>query len=154
MQGELLAGAAESTLLVVLSFLLGVLVLVSLRFIGKFPSELDRIGSDLNLYGYGISLSFVFGLEAGRPILRCLEPRWIPLAVAASLVLTLILYALNLQLSQRIRKMNPWRYSDGLETWEDLKDVCSSPAGKVLFKRSLILGFFPALTIVLLDILG
>ena len=35
--------------------MLGVLFVAALRFVTRVPSELDRIGCDLNLYGYGIS---------------------------------------------------------------------------------------------------
>ncbi len=146
--------ASQAIALIVLSFFLGVAAIVAIRYVGKFPSELDRIGSDLNLYGYGIGLSFVFALEAGRPVLQCLEARWVPLVTAAALLLTVILYAINLYISHKIRTSTGRRYPHGIETWENLQELLGQPGGRRLFRRSLQFGFFPTLALILLDIFG
>ncbi|HKI06489.1 MAG TPA: hypothetical protein VKK31_31210 [Thermoanaerobaculia bacterium] len=148
------SGIAEDLAIVVLSLLLGVIVIIAIRFLGKFPSELDRIGSDLNLYGYGIGLSIVFAYEAGRPVLKCFRPSWIPLIAGAALIFTLILYGYNLHISQKIRDMNRFRFSDGLETWEDLDQLLSGRRGKALFRKSITIGFVPTLIIIAFDIVG
>jgi hypothetical protein len=144
---------AGTVLIVSLSFLLGTMVILVVRAVGDYPSELEKVGSDISLYAYGIVVSLLFAIEAGRPVLSKLPNRYVPLALAIALLATLLTYGYNLKLASDVRKANK-KYHDGIRTFRDLADALTDPKASTPLRRSVSLGFFPALSVVLLDLLG
>ena len=154
-QAGLLQPTLSCILLTVTILLLAVVLVLALRRIGQFPSELDRLGSDLNLYGYGIGLSFLFGTYFGRPVLRLIpSEHTVFLITVVALLISLILYGANLWLSNKIRQLHPRKYIHGVETIRDLLDVFADKRGCRLLGGSLAIGFFPTLLLVLFDTLS
>ena len=139
---------------IVLALLLGVAVIVVFRYFCNFPTELDRVGSDLSLYGYGVGLTFLFGTQLGRPVLRWLQPpERVTLVVCLSILLTLLFYCINMFLSKQIRQLDRRKYRDGLESLDHLTAVLSDRQGRRFFAWSLICGLFPTLLLVAMDLM-
>jgi hypothetical protein len=145
--------AIDRLLFVVLSLLLAVVIVVFFRLYGNVPSELDRIGSDLSLYGYGVGLSFLFSKQLGRTVLEWLPENTFALFIVLALLVTLLVYLITLELSQRIRKLERGRFSDGVESWDELQALLRISAGRRYMSWSLTLGFVPALALVMLDMI-
>jgi hypothetical protein len=145
----------RNLILSILVLLLGVGIIVVLRTIGAFPSELDRIGSDLNLYGYGIALSFMIGVQLNRPVLSWVgPPQRTTLFIGTALLLTYVLYGLNLFLSEQIRNVDRERYERGVNSVEDFFAILAQPRGARLIRWSLSIGFFPTLSMILADLVS
>ena len=140
--------------LVALILLCAVGLVVGIRRFGRVPSELDRIGSDLSLYGYGVGLSFLFGAQIGRRVLPWVPPARVTLVIVLSILVTLFFYLVNLYLSDRIRHLDPHdRYLRGLDSFDDFREVVANPQGRRYIIRSLTLGFIPTLGLIIFDII-
>lgn len=149
---DLIGKASWKLILTALVLIFAVGFVVALRRIGDFPTEFDRTGSDLNLYGYGIGLSFVFGVVVGRRVLSWIESRELLLLfIVCVLLLSYLLYGINLFLSRRIRELKA-DYSHGVDSETDLGEVLAIPAGRRLIMWSFFLGFVPTLIIIVADI--
>jgi hypothetical protein len=151
-QAEPLFGAPLEILgrLAIICFiaLFSAVLLVFFRVIGNFPSELDRIGSDISLFGFGMSIFLLLQAAQGRPILpRIGSPELSLVFAATSLVVTLLAYVSNLYFSWRIRQLNLSDYAQGLETIEHLRRVMEDPRGRRLMTASLMFALFPTILI-------
>jgi hypothetical protein len=109
------------------------------------------VGTDLSLYGYGLGLSFLFSKQLGRDVLSCVPPNGFPIFIVVALFLTMIIYLVTLRLSQRIRRMQKGKYSDGIDNWRELRAVLRESAGRRNMSWSLALGFLPTIVLVMLD---
>jgi hypothetical protein len=126
-------------------FLIGIIVFqVILKVTSRFPSELDRIGSEINLYGFGILLSLlVLALDSKEPVFPWIEPGNVVLFICVALAATYCSYVVNLSLAERIRRLGRGGLKDGIETLEELSKVLVNPEGRRLMTFSLMLAFFP-----------
>jgi hypothetical protein len=142
-----------TVLLTTLTLLLGVAIVVAFRRVCDFPTELDRIGSDLSLYGYGVGLSFLFGTQTGKPVLSWLKPpERVTLLISVAILITLLFYCINMFLSRRMRAINRFQYRDGIETFDDLMEMLGERRGLQLFAFSIACGLLPTATLVVMDL--
>ncbi len=141
-------------LVVGFSLVFGTLLVIAIRFLSDL-AEFDRVGSDLSLYGYGIALSFVFGLLLERPVLHQL-PGGLRLSfffVFVAGVLSLIGYGINFKLSQMIRGLSSSiRFRYGLNSFELLIEAWDAPRPRAYLILSLIIGSIPTLILVVSDV--
>lgn len=136
----------------VLVVTVGVGFAVILRFLGRFPTELDRIGSDLNLYGYGVAIALFGGTLVGRPGLAWVDSGWGRILVFGGGILTLLLYGCNLYISGRIRNLNQALYVHGLDDAGHFAAAWQDPEGRRLIVWSLGLGLFPTILFTIADL--
>ena len=108
---------------------------VTFRMHSKYPSEIDRWGSDLNLFGYGIVAALGLRLHSAGS--------WVEIALLA----TLALYLWNLALSEKMRAMDRARYGHGIESFSELSPDC-----RTTWWFSLSLGFLPTYFLIVWDL--
>ena len=139
--------------LIFLGLFFNVVVLVYFRLMSSIPSELDRIGSDLSLYGWGIGLSILLSTQTSHPMLGWLPAARVTLIVSVALVVNLALYILNMRFSKLMRAIKP-ELSEGLESYSHLREVLSHKSGFRLFVWSIILGLSPTVVLAALELWG
>ncbi len=149
---QLIGTLLRTGVLTAMALMIGVALLVGIRLLGKFPSELEKIGSDLSLYGHGVALSFFLGFVLGRPVLTSLGSQQLIVGFALlGLLTSYFFYGYNLYIAKSIRECKP-AYSNGLEELTDLGAVFADPHGRPLLVRSLALGLFPTVVLIVADL--
>src|SRR6266480_5080479 len=132
---------------VLVAFVVGVGLLVLWRYNSPARSELDRLGSDLALWGWGIGASFILAGLRERPDVIMSSVRaslWVSVTVIGILP---VAYIACLRHSEAIRKLG---YPRGLENVKDLQKVLRHPEGRPCFVMSLIIGFVPSFVLTVL----
>lgn len=143
-----------ATLNALLTIVVFTLFLVFTKVLGRYPSELDKIGSDINLCGIGISLFPYLGLIHNQMPFFGIESKEFSAFFSVILFLAAyISYWVNLDLSGRIRELDASRYRNGVETFEELHEVLASPRGRHLMTVSLAVAFFPILIVLALFVI-
>lgn len=151
---EFLWHALQAFILAPIILILAIAIVVVLRRIGSFPTEFDRIGSDLSLYAYGIGLSLIVGIQLRRPVLSWAgSPERLVLFVFFMTLLAYVSYGVNCFLSERIRDLRRRRYSSGIETETQLIEVIVDRRGRRLLASSIALGLFPTICLLVADLL-
>jgi hypothetical protein len=133
-------------LICTLLFFVAVPLLVLLRIFMKIPAELDRLGVDLSLYGYGVATSLIAAWTLGHRIFvhLALRPREVNDLVIGSFILCVLSYMGTLHLSERLRMTDKRRYGKGIIGLPQLRQVLVTGEAKVHFWLSLMLGSLPA----------
>ena len=150
---NIVSNALTKIMLTCVALAIGVGSLVLLRRAGDYPSELEKIGSDLNVYGLGVSLSLFVGKYHGLSLLDTIEIKGVALLITVvGLVFSGLFYHLNLYLSKQIRELPGAPCSGGIHSFEELDLVLRDTKGKKILFQSLALGFVPSLILTIADL--
>jgi len=124
-------------------FLIEVLV-VTHRHFGNLPADLDRVGSELNLFAYGVAVTLLLGIFLDVAVL----PRFPSkssgaffLIVSMFFIFNLYAYGYNAKLSNRLRSSPPLQ--DGINTLADIQHVLQNREILLLLTISWMFGLVP-----------
>ncbi len=122
---------------------------IGMRAIAKV-TEFDRLGSDLNLYAFGVAIGLYGGILVDKPDLVWLNSHLGWLIVVIGSILNLMLYGANLYLSSRLRSLHPL-FVDGLNMGQ-FRHAYQLSEGRSVIRLSVGLGLFPAMILLLADL--
>ncbi len=138
-------GGYALIVLAVAVFLVEGLVILH-RVYGKLPADIDRVGSELNLVGYGVAVGFLVSIFLNVAVL----PRF-PAKSSGAFIMSVLLfflfnlyaYGFNLRISELIRSSASLQH--GIRNGADLKTALRSPRELFLLSVSLTLGLIPTI---------
>jgi preprotein translocase subunit SecE len=124
-------------------FLIMILIVIHRHF-GNLPADLDRVGSELNLFAYGVAVTLLLGIFLDVALL----PRFPSkssgaffLVVGMFFLFNLYAYGFNAKFSNRLRSSPP--LEDGINTFADIRHVMHSREKLFLLIISWMLGLVP-----------
>jgi hypothetical protein len=143
-------------LVCLLLFFVAVPMVVAIRYKAHgIPSELDRIGADLSLFGYGIAVSLLLALFLGHRVFAKLNVEAHEAFGIAffSFLLSVFSYLFTLHQSECIRKTKGFRFGKGVEKISQIQMVRRDGSAKRALFWSLVVGFLPTAFLFALEVL-
>jgi hypothetical protein len=147
-----LARALDILEVLLLGFICLVFV-VFLRWISRFPSELDRIGADISLYACGSAFSLFAAAFLEGGVIGGASKEDALFLGTSGILLSVMSYFASLYFSEALRKNATLRLPYGIDDWGQLSSILNDKDGATHFKLALALGLLPGIFFFLLDIL-
>jgi hypothetical protein len=153
---EVAVSAFARSLSVAEVLILGLICLalvIFLRWVSKFPSELDRIGADVSLYACGSAFSLFAAAFLEQGVFKGTRKEDVLFVGTSGILLSLMSYFSSLYFSEGLRKHSNPLLPSGIDDWDQLTAVLHDPQCARYLKRAVGLGLVPGTFFFVLDIL-